>query len=67
VLGSHSVHHLHLPTLSAADVESEITGVQTTVNRSDVLGAAYPKITLFRDPFGEPHQGGAPARPAMIW
>jgi peptidoglycan/xylan/chitin deacetylase (PgdA/CDA1 family) len=62
VLGSHSVHHLHLPTLSAATVEAEIVGVQTTVNRSDVLGASYPKVTLFRDPFGEPHQGEGPGQ-----
>jgi peptidoglycan/xylan/chitin deacetylase (PgdA/CDA1 family) len=60
VLGSHTVHHLHLPDLSATNIESEITGVQTTVNRSDVLGSAYPKLTLLRDPFGEPHQGQGP-------
>jgi peptidoglycan/xylan/chitin deacetylase (PgdA/CDA1 family) len=64
VLGSHTVHHLHLPDQTAAKIESEITGVQTTVNRTDVLGTAYPKITLLRDPFGEPHQGGAPGQAA---
>ena len=60
-LGSHTVHHLHLPALTPAEIESEITGVQTTVNRSDVLGPSYPKLTMLRAPFGEPFQGGTAA------
>lgn len=60
VLGSHTVHHLHLPDLSTTDIESEITGVQTAVNNSGVLGSSYPKLTLLRDPFGEPHQTEGP-------
>ena len=62
-LGNHTVHHPHLPDLTTAQIEAEITGVQTTVNRSDVLGPSYPKLTLFRAPFGEPFQGEGPGQP----
>ena len=58
-LASHSVHHYSLGTdalaNTAAEVEAEITGVQQTVNRPDVLGPDYPKLTLFRAPYGEPY------------
>jgi peptidoglycan/xylan/chitin deacetylase (PgdA/CDA1 family) len=63
-LGSHSVSHPHLSSLSASQIEAEIVGVQNTVNRTDVLGASYPKLTLFRDPFGDPHLGGSPGQSA---
>src|SRR5262249_11269410 len=53
-LGNHTVHHLHLPTLGAAEIESEISGVENTVKK--VLGAGAPRLTLFRAPFGEPYQ-----------
>jgi peptidoglycan/xylan/chitin deacetylase (PgdA/CDA1 family) len=59
-LASHTVGHLHLPQLSTAEIEAQVTGVQTIVNRSDVLGAAYPKLTMLRAPFGEPYQTSAP-------
>ena len=56
-LGSHTVTHPHLPTLSDSAIRGEIEGVQTTVNRSDVLGAAFPKLTMLRAPFGDPYLG----------
>src|SRR5205823_15083117 len=31
ILANHTVHHPHLGTLSAADVEAEISGVESTV------------------------------------
>jgi peptidoglycan/xylan/chitin deacetylase (PgdA/CDA1 family) len=62
VLASHTVHHDHLPTLTTTQIEAEVVGVQTAVNRTDVMGAAYPKLTLLRDPFGEPHQGEGPGQ-----
>ncbi len=55
-LASHSVHHPHLPTLSMADIEAELSGVEATVN--SVVGAGAPRLTLFRAPFGEPYQDG---------
>jgi len=53
-LANHTVRHLSLPTLSAADDEAEIAGVENTVNT--IFGAAAPRLTLFRAPFGEPYQ-----------
>jgi MYXO-CTERM domain-containing protein len=55
-LASHSVHHPHLPTLSAEGVEDEIAGVENTLHT--VLGASSPRMSLFRAPFGEPYQDG---------
>jgi peptidoglycan/xylan/chitin deacetylase (PgdA/CDA1 family) len=63
-LASHTVHHLDLATLSTTAIRSEITGVQTTVNRSDVLGAGFPKLTMLRAPFGSPYQTSAPGSAA---
>jgi peptidoglycan/xylan/chitin deacetylase (PgdA/CDA1 family) len=54
VLGNHTVHHEHLPQDTAARIQSEISGVQTTVNT--IFGASAPHMTLFRAPFGEPYQ-----------
>ena len=62
-LGNHTVHHLHLPDLSTTQIEAEITGVQTTVNRSDVLGPSFPALTMLRAPFGEPFQAEGPGQP----
>lgn len=61
-LASHSVHHLSMPSLSAAQVEAELTGVETTVD--SVIGAGAPRMTLFRAPFGEPYQGNDPSWPS---
>lgn len=61
-LASHSVHHHHLASLSAAQIEAELTGVEETV--TTVLGAGAPRMTLFRAPFGEPYQGNDPAFPS---
>ncbi len=55
-LANHTVHHMHLPTLSAAGIEDEIAGVENTVDH--VMGASAPRLTLFRAPFGEPYQDG---------
>ena len=63
-LGSHTVHHLDLATLNTTDIRNEITGVQTTVNRSDVLGASFPKLTMLRAPFGSPYNSSAPGSAA---
>jgi peptidoglycan/xylan/chitin deacetylase (PgdA/CDA1 family) len=63
VLGSHTVHHPHLPDLDATTIEAEITGVETTVHRTDVLGPSYPKLTLLRAPYGEPYQAEGPGQP----
>src|SRR5439155_4280628 len=62
-LANHTVSHPHLPQKTAAQIEAEITGVQTTVNRSDVMVSSYPELTMFRAPFGEPFQNGAPGQP----
>jgi peptidoglycan/xylan/chitin deacetylase (PgdA/CDA1 family) len=63
-LASHTVHHSDLATLSTTAIRSEITGVQTTVNRSDVLGSSFPKLTMLRAPFGSPYQTSAPGSAA---
>jgi peptidoglycan/xylan/chitin deacetylase (PgdA/CDA1 family) len=63
-LASHTVHHSDLATLSTTAIRSEITGVQTTVNRSDVLGAGFPNLTMLRAPFGSPYQTSAPGSAA---
>ncbi|HET6283940.1 MAG TPA: polysaccharide deacetylase family protein [Polyangia bacterium] len=62
-LASHTVHHLHLPTLTSAQIDTEVVGVQTVVNRADVLGPNFPKLTLLRAPYGEPYQGEGPGQP----
>jgi peptidoglycan/xylan/chitin deacetylase (PgdA/CDA1 family) len=59
-LASHTVSHPHLASLTPAQIEAQITGVQTIVNRSDVLGPSYPELTMLRAPFGEPYQTSAP-------
>jgi peptidoglycan/xylan/chitin deacetylase (PgdA/CDA1 family) len=63
-LGNHTVHHLHLPDLSTTQIEAEITGVQTTVNRSDVLGPSFPALTMLRASVRRalPGRGTRPAR-----
>jgi MYXO-CTERM domain-containing protein len=55
-LANHTVHHLHLPTLSAQAIEDELSGVENTVD--NVIGAGAPRLTLVRAPFGEPYQDG---------
>jgi peptidoglycan/xylan/chitin deacetylase (PgdA/CDA1 family) len=57
-LASHTVHHPHLGGLSAADIEAELTGVETTVK--NLFGPTGPKMTLFRAPYGEPYQDNDP-------
>jgi peptidoglycan/xylan/chitin deacetylase (PgdA/CDA1 family) len=59
-LGSHTARHLSLPSLSTTQIETEITDVQTTVNRSDVLGANWPKLTMLRAPFGDGYYSNPP-------
>jgi peptidoglycan/xylan/chitin deacetylase (PgdA/CDA1 family)/uncharacterized protein involved in high-affinity Fe2+ transport len=65
-LGNHTVHHFHLPEESSSTIEAEITGVQTTVSRADVLGPTWPPLTLFRAPFGEPYQSPGPGSSAYF-
>ncbi len=55
-LANHTVGHMHLPTLSPADIEAQIAGVENTVQT--VIGADAPRLTLLRAPFGEPYQDG---------
>jgi peptidoglycan/xylan/chitin deacetylase (PgdA/CDA1 family) len=64
-LANHTVHHPHLPTLGAAAVESEISGVEQTMN--NVFGGNPPSLTLFRAPYGEPFQGNNPANPSAAY
>jgi len=52
-LGNHSIHHKHLNTLSAEEIEEELAGVEVTVR--DILGNAAPRMTLVRAPFGDPY------------
>ena len=54
-LASHSVTHPHLPTLGAAGIDAELSGVENTVK--NVVGP-NTRLTLFRAPFGEPYQDG---------
>jgi peptidoglycan/xylan/chitin deacetylase (PgdA/CDA1 family) len=73
-VGNHTVHHSHLapgggmdgvPHLStAADVESEIAGVETAVQT--LTGGAVSQLTRFRAPFGEPYQAGDPDDVALV-
>jgi peptidoglycan/xylan/chitin deacetylase (PgdA/CDA1 family) len=49
-LANHSVHHPDLAGLSAAQIETEIAGVENTV--ANVLGPR--RLTLFRAPYGSP-------------
>jgi MYXO-CTERM domain-containing protein len=55
-LANHTVHHLHLPTLSASAIDDELSGVEETVD--NVVGSDAPRLTLVRAPFGEPYQDG---------
>ncbi|UQA59886.1 polysaccharide deacetylase family protein [Polyangium aurulentum] len=52
-LGNHTVHHLHLPQLSPAEIHEELGGLERTV--SEILGTCGPKLTLVRAPYGEPY------------
>jgi peptidoglycan/xylan/chitin deacetylase (PgdA/CDA1 family) len=53
-LASHTVHHLSLKTLTPAQIETEITGVDAVVK--DIFGEKAPRLTLLRSPYGEPYQ-----------
>src|SRR5262249_17736627 len=50
-IGNHTVHHSNLGTLSATDIENEITGVENTVR--PLIGSR--RLTLLRAPFGVPY------------
>jgi peptidoglycan/xylan/chitin deacetylase (PgdA/CDA1 family) len=50
-LGSHTVHHLNLGTLTSAMIESEIAGVENTVR--PLIGGR--RLSLLRAPFGIPY------------
>jgi peptidoglycan/xylan/chitin deacetylase (PgdA/CDA1 family) len=64
-LANHTVHHPHLGSLSADQIEAEISGVETTVR--NIFGASAPKLTLFRAPYGEPYQGNDPSNPSAAY
>jgi peptidoglycan/xylan/chitin deacetylase (PgdA/CDA1 family) len=49
-IGNHTVHHLNLGTLTAAQIESEIAGVENTVR--PLIGSR--RLTILRAPFGIP-------------
>lgn len=53
-LANHSAHHLHLPSLDNADLESEIKGVEDAVK--SIFNGGGPRLTLFRAPYGDPYQ-----------
>jgi peptidoglycan/xylan/chitin deacetylase (PgdA/CDA1 family) len=63
-LGNHTIHHTDLETLSPAEIEAEIAGVETLVRRPEVLGAAAPRLSLVRSPFGRPYQKNDPSMPS---
>jgi len=50
-IGNHTVHHPNLGTLTAAQIESELAGVESTVR--PLIGSR--RLTLFRAPFGIPY------------
>jgi peptidoglycan/xylan/chitin deacetylase (PgdA/CDA1 family) len=66
-IANHTVHHYHLDTAMTTDgiqhctdaacVQSEITGVESTV--SMLTNGATTNLTRFRAPFGEPYQSGS--------
>jgi peptidoglycan/xylan/chitin deacetylase (PgdA/CDA1 family)/endo-1,4-beta-D-glucanase Y len=45
---------LCIPSTDTATLDNQLTQNQLIVNRQDVLGLAFPKLTLFRLPYGEP-------------
>jgi len=63
-VGNHTVHHSHLPTLDAATIEAEITGVEQTV--SMLTNGATPHLTRLRAPYGEPYQPGDPSDNGLV-
>jgi peptidoglycan/xylan/chitin deacetylase (PgdA/CDA1 family) len=65
-LGNHTVRHADLETLTPSAIEADITGVQETIRRPDVLGAAAPRLTLLRAPFGRPYQRNDPGLPSAL-
>lgn len=54
-LGTHTIHHKDLGSLSNADIYNEIVGVQLTLN---TFISAAPRLSLFRAPFGSPYNFG---------
>lgn len=52
-LGNHTAEHLHLPTLTEAEIEAQIVGVEEAVRT--VLGPSAPRLSLVRAPYGEPY------------
>jgi peptidoglycan/xylan/chitin deacetylase (PgdA/CDA1 family) len=67
-LGNHTLHHLDLETLDAAQIDAELDGNVASIN--DALaraGAAPYPIRLLRPPFGSPWLSAAapPDKPAL--
>jgi peptidoglycan/xylan/chitin deacetylase (PgdA/CDA1 family) len=58
-LGSHTATHQDLATLTTAQISTEISAVQTSVN--GIFGATAPKLTLLRAPYGSPYQYAVPS------
>jgi peptidoglycan/xylan/chitin deacetylase (PgdA/CDA1 family) len=63
-LGNHTIRHADLTTLSPAEIEAEIAGVEALVRRPELLGAAAPRLSLVRAPFGRPYQKNDPGMPS---
>ncbi len=61
-IANHTASHPHLQTLSATDIEKQITDVEKVVSTQS--GGSIPKLTLLRAPYGEPYQDGPVGTPA---
>lgn len=53
-IGNHTMSHPHLSTLTAAQVEAELTTNETLM--AQVLGPTVPPLTMVRAPYGDPFQ-----------
>jgi peptidoglycan/xylan/chitin deacetylase (PgdA/CDA1 family) len=63
-VGNHTVHHLHLATMSASAIDTEISSVEQTI--ASLTHPSVPHLTRFRAPFGEPYQAGGAADMALV-
>jgi peptidoglycan/xylan/chitin deacetylase (PgdA/CDA1 family) len=60
VIGSHTVNHPDLGTLTAEQIETELDENELLVNVALVRAGATPQVlSLFRPPYGSPWFGGA--------
>jgi peptidoglycan/xylan/chitin deacetylase (PgdA/CDA1 family) len=63
-LGNHTIHHTDLETLSPAEIDAEIAGVEALVRKPEVVGPSAPRLSLVRAPYGRPYQKNDPSMPS---